>query len=649
MVDILMGLLGVIHDIEVFPKDWKTGGIVPLFKKGDVRDLGNYRGITLLSMVGKLYERILNRRISVWVEDRGLLSDYQGGFRTDRSCPDQVFVVTEVIQSRRERGVGTFSCFIDVTKAYDTVWQEGLLWKLWKYGICGKVWRIFKEWYAEMVSSVVVDGNYTREFEIEQGVKQGAIASPMLYALFLDGVVEELRSRELGVVEEGEWNGIALFADDMVLMARNGEELQCMINVVEDYSRQWRFELSSAKSEVMISGERVKGREWKMGGNVLKVVSAFKYLGVDIQADGGWSVMNERIVQKARKRVDGLIGIGMRSKGFSVKIGVVMWETLVVPLLEYGAEIVRYNNKGIANMEVVQRDVGRRLLGVAASTPGEFVVKELGWWSMEARCDARRLKYFGRLVRMKESRLVKRLFVARFRVAQGSAKEDAAVVRRRNVSWCTETLAVLRKYNLSAWINTISWTNFPKRSLWESEVEKMVTMRERCEWESRASSKCTLDRYRLLKVNWGLEEYLSDASDERCAVALQAKLRSGTNGLRVSMGRREKNVLPRYKRICRVCEVGIVEDEKHFVDECVGVEVERRKMWNNVVNLAGGEDSVLAWKLKTASSEDRVLFALGADSGSLHANAPDGASRLLCRGLWKMYEKRKRHLFDVVV
>src|SRR5690348_6033931 len=77
--------------------------------------------------------------------------------------------------------------------------------------------------------------------------------------------------------------------------------------------------------------------------------------------------------------------------------------------------------------------------------------------------------------------------------------------------------------------------------------------------------------------------------------------------------------------------------------------VERRTMWNNVVNLGGGEDCVLAWKLKAAPSEDRVLFALGADSGDLHVNAPHGANRCLCRGWWKMYERRKQHLFDVVV
>ena len=130
-----------------------------------------------------------------------------------------------------------------------------------------------------------------------------------------------------------------MFADDMVLIAKDGEELQQMIDVVQQFSHKWRFELSSAKSEVMVVGGD-KSTVWMMGGSVLTVVDAFKYLGVDIQVDGRWNVMCKRLLDKTRTRADGMIGIGMRSAGFSVKTGAVMWESLLVPIAQYGAQIV---------------------------------------------------------------------------------------------------------------------------------------------------------------------------------------------------------------------------------------------------------------------------------------------------------------------
>ena len=183
----------------------------------------NYRGITLLSVVGKVLEWIMNKRMYKLGEKLKLICDEQGGFREDRGCVDLIFMLSEVVQARNEQNKPTYLRIIDVKKAYDTVWQAGLWSKLWQLGIRGKMWRILKEWYEGMESVVLLDGESSRAFPIEQGVKQGAITSPLLYSIFLSDAAIELESASMGVSFEGRWAGMMVCADDRRFSQRTAE------------------------------------------------------------------------------------------------------------------------------------------------------------------------------------------------------------------------------------------------------------------------------------------------------------------------------------------------------------------------------------------------------------------------------------------
>ena len=137
---------------EKIPKDWTRGIIVPIFKDGERKNVDNYRGITLLSVVGKLYTSIINNRISSWLEKNKKLVEEQAGFRAKRSTSEQIFILKEIIQGRRRaKQRNTICCFLDIRKAYDTVFREGL-WDAMKVkGIGGKIWRVVKNLYREVV------------------------------------------------------------------------------------------------------------------------------------------------------------------------------------------------------------------------------------------------------------------------------------------------------------------------------------------------------------------------------------------------------------------------------------------------------------------------------------------------------------------
>ena len=115
---------------EAYPETWARGLIFPIFKGGPIEDTYNpmkYRGITLLSVLGKLYAAVLNERVTEWIESRGILVEEQAGFRRNRSTVDQLFLLTEMIKNASQE---TYICFIDIQKAYDRVWRDGLWEKL---------------------------------------------------------------------------------------------------------------------------------------------------------------------------------------------------------------------------------------------------------------------------------------------------------------------------------------------------------------------------------------------------------------------------------------------------------------------------------------------------------------------------------------
>ena len=167
MVCLLEQLFSVVWHEETVPRQWREGLIVNLFKKGDREDPGNYRGITLLSVVGKVFCKVLNNRLVHCLDKEGVLHEGQAGFRVNRSCMDNVYTLNEIVQGRLKEDKETYAFFLDVQKAYDTVWQDGLWLKLWDMGVKGRMWHVIKKMYEASRSAVFLEGEKSAVFRLE--------------------------------------------------------------------------------------------------------------------------------------------------------------------------------------------------------------------------------------------------------------------------------------------------------------------------------------------------------------------------------------------------------------------------------------------------------------------------------------------------
>ena len=170
-----------------FPTSWKTSAVCPVYKNaGDKSAPSQYRPISLLSIISKLFECVINERVLDHLVKNNLLSDVQYGFRSSRSTADVLTVITHRISEAIAKGNHTRLIALDISKAFDKVWHKGLLHKLSSYGICGNIHAIIKSFLSGRSLKVVVNGQSSEAHSINAGVPQGSILGPTLFQLFIN-------------------------------------------------------------------------------------------------------------------------------------------------------------------------------------------------------------------------------------------------------------------------------------------------------------------------------------------------------------------------------------------------------------------------------------------------------------------------------
>ena len=177
---------------------------------------------------------ILLRQLEKVAEEKGHFSQLQFGFREGVSCLDASFVISESINHLIERGGKAFACFLDVRKAFDTVWINGLLYKLkYELGIDPKMWLIIKELFSSLKGQVIFNGHISSSFSTSQGSGQGRILAPFLYKVYINQLLMELCQLDIGITLFNHSLSAPSFADDMTLLACFPSCLNIMIQLAK--------------------------------------------------------------------------------------------------------------------------------------------------------------------------------------------------------------------------------------------------------------------------------------------------------------------------------------------------------------------------------------------------------------------------------
>ena len=566
LVEAVWRLCKEIFFLERIPVDWARGLIFPIHKSGDKRLPTNYRGITLLSVVGKVYATILNDRLMEWCESRHVLVEEQAGFRRGRSTIDHIFVLTEAIASRKSKRRATFCAFLDIQKAYDTVFRQGVWSRLLDIGVYGKLWRVIRNLYEVVESSVLLGEVMTDWFGSKVGLRQGCVLAPLLFLIFIDGLARVVKQAGGGVKVGDDLLNILLFADDIVLIADNPAELQKLLDAAYDYSRKWRFKFNIQKSNVVVfSGAHRPENSvgFYLGFQKMCIVDSYRYLGVVLSSNLSWKHHIEALYKKAYRRL--VVGLEVIRKGLMFEAANNFWGTMIRPIMEYGAEV--WGRMAWPEAETAQNLMGTNLLGVSSKTTLEAVRGELGWWTMKARRDVCILRFWGKIISGNKSSLVSKVYHQRRLELKTSQR-----------CWCGYVRTLLSDLHLDA-----VWKDQVVPNDWNKVAMKAVHQREITRWLRNLDIKPKLRLYRRLKRDPAQEQYLTYMPLRQRKYLTM--IRSGTSTLRIETGRWARE--PVEQRTCRICATDRVEDEHHVVLDCPAYNADRESLFHQLQEKTG--------------------------------------------------------------
>ena len=317
-----------------FPTCWKQAIVVPVPKKGDLTNAANYRPISLLSILGKIFERILNDQIWKHLEAFKLLTDVQFGFRHQRSSADLLALLTEHISQVLDKRGESRSVALDISKAFDRVWHAGLLHKLSSYGIQEKFLSLIASFLSNRSMSVVVNGCRSQTCSVNAGVPQGSILGPTLFLLYINDLPENVLSK------------IVLYADDATLFnsyidrsnsnSRSSlcSRLDADLLSIKNWGDKWLVNFNASKTQDL-QHSRLRCEpmpELSMSNQKIRSTSSSSILGVTIANDLSWAAQIRSVGKRASQRIGSLY----RSRRFLTPEACLhLYKSTIRPIMEY--------------------------------------------------------------------------------------------------------------------------------------------------------------------------------------------------------------------------------------------------------------------------------------------------------------------------
>ncbi len=441
----------------------------------------------------------------------------------------------------------------------NSVYRKGVWYKLIILGCTGKMLNIIRNLYSKIKCCVKGHNGLTDFFLTLLGLQQGAILSPYLFALFINDLVDIIlqNAPNMGINVHGRDISLMMYADDMILISDEPENLQILLNVLYEYCETWKLNVNLNKSNILVcnNGNRAVDREWYYGDNVLELCHVYTYLGV-LFTDNGVNNNSINVLCNQAKKSLAVLMSNLASYGeFPPHVYLRLFHVSISPILCYASEVWGYLE--CRSHQVLQNKFCKRILGVKDTTPNCAVSGELGQYPINIHRQISMVKYWCKIVTGPRDRyryiMYRYLFDTVDVNLAGRYRNWAVEVRNILISvglaeiWRTEILP----YDVDRFLGIV------KQSL----IDLFIN-----DWYREMFSKDKLYTYRLYKNVFGFEMYLYVVTSSIIRKTL-ARLRMSSHSLEIERGRYPPRVL-RHRRFCRQCNINEMEDEFHFMLIC---------------------------------------------------------------------------------
>jgi hypothetical protein len=412
------------------PVEWKRALLVALYKgKGDKKVTDKFRGISLLSIPGKVYALVIMARVSCHIDAQ--LLDCQSAFRKGRGLTDSLFTIRMIMSKCVEFGQPLHMAFVDLRKAYDSVPRDALWRVLRVYGVHQKLVELLEDLHTGTQAAVRMGGGLSEWFDVQSGVRQGCVIAPLLFNIYIDFVVKQalalmpegcgvklayhcdgqLHRVKYGVAESMELVSILLYADDMALLSQDAEELAVMLQTMDRVSAGSGMRINASKTEILsvaaaAAQQTATPIAVQISEGEVKQVSSFKYLGSLLDESG--KLEHELSIRRGRALARfGQFERMWGAKHLSLATKVSCYRAYVLPILLFGSETWALSKKQSLVLERVHTSCLRRMLGVKLSDRHTNVQirAQCGIVTLNAILTAYRLRWLGHVGRMEQGRL----------------------------------------------------------------------------------------------------------------------------------------------------------------------------------------------------------------------------------------------------
>jgi hypothetical protein len=605
----------IIHH-SIFPTSWCEGLISCLLKKGNKSDPNNYRGLTLSSCLGKVLTKILSNRLLKFLKAHNVISENQAGFMDKRRTTDHIFMLHTIIQMYKKKQKHVFTCFVDFSKAFDSIWREGLFYKLLKNDISTKFCKLLQNMYSKLNSSVKISNDFcTESFKSEVGTRQGCNLSPLVFIIFINDLIDLLKMYNCNPIKLNDQNiSLLLFADDIVCISETASGLQRALNLLDQYCKKWKLVVNLDKTKVVIFNCRTTNKyKFLFNSKGVEIVTSYCYLGVIFTNNGSFKTCNLQI--KASKAYYALINSIKIENCHNIRVLMKLYNALILPIQLYGAEIWAIPNLGrkvfkqlnwidklwAANksLDCLHLKFCRYVLQVNRFSEKNSILAEIGRYPILINQISAFAKFFFRISQSQNMVLLRKAFGI-----SNSMNDGLVSIYNRlidNIPFDDQM------FNVNIQLKTRIKRVGSIVQLYLKNSFKNVCIK------TIANNDGKLIMYKNIKKVFRTEKYLLINMKFECRRAI-SRIRLSSHKFPIELGR--KQGISRENRICPLCSSGEIGDEFHICMVCLNPKLTKlRNMFlnkvNNLIQQSTNIDKQSQWYILLNSTDEILIRIVG--------------------------------------
>lgn len=364
----LTNIINAVISMQHYPDSWKKAKIIVFNKPGkDKTQPQNYRPISLLNSLSKILEKVILKRLVTQTKKLHIPRHEQFGFRNQHSTTQQLLRLVENVTKGFNGGATTGTVFLDIEKAFDRVWYNGLLTKMLDAGLPDGYVRLIAAYLRGRTFVVTILNALSSARQIRAGVPQGSLLGPLLFNLYINDIPININTKAF------------IYADDTAISARSPRinqvtsRLQHGLQTLEPWLTRWRVKVNVNKCVALLNTHKRKEtfqyrqlRPLRLLGQQINWTPTVKYLGVTLDQKLTWRDHIKQTQKKANARLGQLYPILNRQSRISQPVAIQMYKTLIRPIITYAAPVWGYTCKtNIKKLQVLQN----KMLRIATKAP----------------------------------------------------------------------------------------------------------------------------------------------------------------------------------------------------------------------------------------------------------------------------------------